>query len=107
MFIWVTALLAPVAWSAAVSMMFLLIDKTCVQGSRAMVWLNVATCILVAVAPATLVTPLRRFASDSAPLVRDLVVAGSIVFAMVMLVTAVPILMLDACSIQTSAFERS
>lgn len=107
MFIWVTALLAPVAWSAAVSMMFPLIDETCVQGSRAMVWLNVATCILVAVAPATLVAPLRRFASDSAPLVRDLVVAGSIVFAMVMLVTAVPILMLDACSIQTSAFERS
>ena len=106
-YIWITALLAPFAWTAAVSMMFPLIDETCVQGPRAMVWLTVATCILVAVAPAALIAPLRRFAGESAPLIRDLVVAGSIVFSMVMLVTAVPILMLDACSSQTSAFVRN
>jgi hypothetical protein len=106
-FMWVAALLAPVAWSAAVSMMFPLIDATCIQGSRAMVWLTVATCTLVALAPAAFIAPLRRFAGESAPLVRDLVLAGSIVFAMVMLVTAVPILMLDACSSQTSAFARN
>jgi hypothetical protein len=95
--IWVAALLAPFAWCAAVSLMFSLVDETCVQGSRLMLWVSVLSCIAVAVAPSVLIAPLRRSPDNSARLVRDLVVAGSIVFAMVMLVTGVPVLMLDAC----------
>jgi len=105
-FIWVAACVAPFAWAAAVSMMFSMIDETCVQGSRWMVWVSAATCILVAVTPAVLIAPARRSAA-SAPLIRDLVVVGSIVFAMVMLVTAVPILTLDECASQTSALARN
>lgn len=95
--IWVAALFAPFAWSAAVSLMFSLVDETCVQGSRVMLWVSVVTCISVAAAPAVLTAPLRGDPGNSARLIRDLVGAGSIVFAMVMLVTSVPVLMLEAC----------
>jgi hypothetical protein len=81
-----------------------LIDGTCVWGSRVMLWGCAITCIALAGAPAVFLGPRRRSldvnvdTATSIYLVLDLAVAGSVVLALVMLATAVPILFQNACS---------
>jgi len=99
---WVAVLVAPLAWFSAVVLMFALIGDNCAAGSRILLWVNVAACILLAVAPAVLGSWSRSLDSESAAAIRTrlilyLVVAGSVVLALVMLATAVPILLQNAC----------
>ena len=101
---WLAALLAPFAWLSALSLMTSLIDDNCSSGSRLLLWANAIACILLAVAPAAaLSAPWRRSldpettAGLRARLILDLAMAGSLMLALVMLATSVPILFLDAC----------
>src|SRR5689334_22740596 len=98
---WVAALLAPFAWLSALGMMSSLIDDNCATGSRVLLWANAIACIVLAVAPAAaLLAPWRRSldpessAGVRARLILDLAMAGSLMLALVMLATSVPILFL-------------
>lgn len=100
---WVAALLAPIAWSAALGMMFSLTKETCISGSRSGMLTVALTCVVLAAAPAVLVAPWRKSVEpDTATgertrLMFDLAVAGSLIFALVMVVSTIPILFLDSC----------
>ena len=100
---WSAALLAPFTWSAALGLLFSMIDEACMTGSRSLLWVVAITCILLAAAPAVLVAPWRRSvdastaAGERARLILDLAIAGSLIFALVMVLTAAPIVMLDTC----------
>ena len=98
------ALLAPLAWCAAIGLMSSLIDGTCVMGSHVMLWVCSITCIALAGAPAVFLGRRRRsldvntHSASSTYLILDLAVAGSVVLALVMMATAVPILFQNTCS---------
>jgi hypothetical protein len=100
---WVAALLAPFAWSAALGMMFSLTNETCMSGSRFDMLAVAITSILLAAAPAVPVVPWRKYvetdtaAGERTRLLFDLAVAGSLIFALVMVVSTIPILFLDSC----------
>ena len=99
---WVAALVAPLAWLSALVLMFSMTGENCATGSRLLLWMNTTACIALAMAPAVLGSWSRSLDPESAAGVRTrlilyLTVAGSIVLALVMLVTAVPILLQNAC----------
>ena len=100
---WVAALLAPFAWSAALGMMFSLTNETCMSGSRFSMLAVAFTSTVLAAAPAVLVAPWRKTVDpdtavgERTRLLFDLAVAGSLIFALVMVVSTIPILFLDAC----------
>jgi len=100
---WVAALLAPFAWSAELGVMFSLTNETCMSGSRAAMLSVAAACVLLAIAPAVIVWPWRRAADDNTAagerrqLIIDLAIAGSLIFAVVAILSAVPIFFLDSC----------
>jgi len=100
---WTAALLAPFAWCLALGLMFSLIDGTCATGSRIMLWACAAICVALAAAPAAILGHRRRLLDPDPEdrfhtrLVLDLAVAGSVILALVMVATAVPILSQNAC----------
>ena len=100
---WVAVLLAPFAWSAALGMMSSLNNETCMAGSRFGMLAMALSCVVLAAAPAMLVAPWRgsveanTAAGERTRLVCYLAIAGSFLFALVMVMSAVPILFLDAC----------
>jgi hypothetical protein len=88
---WLALLLAPGAWVAALILMFYLTGDACAHGSRGSLWAVLAGCVVTAVVAGGLAWPDRR---------RFLTRVGlglSAMFALVLLLMAVPVLMLGAC----------
>jgi len=99
---WLALLLAPVAWSAALGILFVLTEDACARETRASLWVVIVICIALAVLSAPLAWRTRDAAGeDGGPdRVRFLMGAAlglSAIFSAVLILMAVPILMLDAC----------
>ena len=101
--LWTLVLLAPVSWSTAFALLYSLVDETCVSGSRVASGWVAGVCLVLAALPGLLAWPWRRsadLANASAQRTRfmlDLAIGGSLLFTLVMFVTAVPIAFLDPC----------
>jgi hypothetical protein len=101
--LWVAALLAPASWAAALGILFSLTDETCVSGSRAMMSVVASMCVVLAAAPAVIAWPWRQSVSPATAagertrFMLGIAVGGSLLFALVTLLTAVPIVFLDPC----------
>ena len=101
--LWVLVLLAPVAWVTALSVLFSLTNEACISGSRSHMWWVALGCIALAALPALLAWPSRRIhdsgaaESERARFMLELATGASALFALVTLLTAVPIALLDSC----------
>jgi hypothetical protein len=100
---WIAALLAPVAWSIELGIMYSLTNETCMSGSRTAMLAVAAACVALAIAPAVFVWPWRRTAYGNSAaderrrLFLDLAIGGSLIFAVVTILSAVPIFFLESC----------
>jgi hypothetical protein len=100
---WTAVLLAPLAWSAALGILYSLTDETCARGQRGTMWAVALGCVALSLLPAPIAwTWRRRVASDGevAERVRfmfDVALGTSALFTLVLVVTAVPIAMLESC----------
>jgi hypothetical protein len=100
---WVLLLLAPCTWAAALGILFSLTDETCVSGSRSAMWLVAVSCVVLTAVPAVVAWRLKRAihsssdAAERARFMMGVAVGGSLLFALVTLISAVPIGLLDPC----------
>jgi hypothetical protein len=99
---WTALLLAPVAWAAALGILFPLTEDACARGDRASMWIVSAVCVVLALAGAALAwwsrdEPGADSGADRARFLMRVALGMSAIFALVLIVTAVPILMLGAC----------
>ena len=101
--LWGLVLLAPLAWSTAFGVLFSLVDETCTNASRLAPGWVAAICLVLAAVPGIVAWRWRRrthLATDAAERVRfmlDVAIGGSVLFTLVMMVTAAPIAFLDPC----------
>lgn len=101
--LWVLVLLAPVAWSTAFGVLYSLVDETCVSRSRLASGWVAGVCLVLAALPGLLAWGWRRTAnlvdasSERVRFMLDLAIGGSLLFTLVMVLTAVPIAFLDPC----------
>jgi len=101
--LWVLVLLAPVAWSTAFGMLISLTNETCMSGSRVAPGWVAGISLVLAALPGLLAWPWRRStnledaAAQRTRFMLDLAIGGSLLFTLVMIVTAVPIAFLDPC----------
>ena len=100
---WLTVLLAPVSWAAALGILYSLIDETCANHGRGeMVGVSVA-CLALAIVPAPIAWRWRRHidgttsSGQRARFMLELAAGASLLFALVTLISAVPIALLDPC----------
>ena len=99
---WTAMLLAPVAWAAALGILFTLTEDACARGARLSMWVVTAVCVLLALASAALAGSKREGSiddsgSDRARFMRLAALGISAMFAGVLLLMAVPILLLGTC----------
>ncbi len=101
--LWSALLLAPVAWASSLGITFSLTDETCISGSRGSMALVAVTSIVLAAAPAAIAWPWRRgvnpatAAGERMRFMLAVAAGGSVLFACVNLLAAVPILLVDPC----------
>ena len=99
---WTALLLAPVAWAAALGILFALTEDACARGDRLSLWIVTAVCLLLALSGASLAWSSREepgadSGADRARFMMRAALGISAIFALVLIVMAVPILMLGAC----------
>jgi len=99
---WIALLLAPVAWSAALGILFPLTEDACARGSRTAFWVVLLICVLSTLGGASLAWRERagiagNGGADRASFLMHVALGMSAIFALVLLVMAVPVLMLGAC----------
>ena len=99
---WTALLLAPVAWAAALGILFALTEDACVRGERLSLWIVTTVCVLLALAGASLAWQGRGDygddgGTDRARFMMRAALGISAIFAAVLMLMAVPILMLGAC----------
>jgi hypothetical protein len=99
---WTALLLAPVAWVAALGILFPLTHDACVRGSRTALWIITGACVVAALAGGALAWRERRIAAghaiaDRARFLMQVALGASALFLIVLLVMAVPVSMLGAC----------
>lgn len=106
LFLWTVVLLGPVAWSTSLATMFWLTDPTCQDGMRTRIFIVGAVCAALAVAGGLLAwRESRRSGAHSRPehsadvnrFMLDLSMGCSALFALVILVSLVPALLLSPC----------
>jgi hypothetical protein len=101
--LWVLLLLAPLAWATAFGLLFSLVDETCISGSRLAPGWVAGVCLSLAALPGLLAWPARRStnlataAAERTRFMLEVAIGGSLLFTLVMVVTAVPIAFLDPC----------
>jgi hypothetical protein len=101
--LWVIVLLAPTAWATALGVTFSLTNETCISRSRAAMAAAAVICIVLAILPAAIAWPWRQRVNadtESGERMRFMLAmaaGGSVLFALVNLLAAVPILFLDSC----------
>jgi len=101
--LWVLFLLAPCAWVAALSILFSLTNEVCMGGSRIGLWWTAVPCLALATAPGLLASVWRRghagsdAAGERARFMLDVAMGGSVLFTLVIALSAVPIALLDTC----------
>jgi hypothetical protein len=99
---WAALLLAPVAWATALAILFPLTEDACARGDRVSMWIVSTVCVVLALAGAALAwwsrdEPGTDTGADRARFLMRVALGISTIFALVLIVTAVPILMLGAC----------
>ena len=100
---WVTVLLAPVAWATALGGLYSLTDETCAHGERLPMNALAAACLVLTLIPAPIAwlrgrhTLVDSNAGERARFLFKTAVGLSALFALVTLLTAIPIFMLDPC----------
>lgn len=100
---WITVLLAPVAWAVALGGLYSLTDEVCAQGGRLPMHTVAFACLVLTLAPAPLAwlrgrhTPADTNAGERARFLFHTAVGLSGLFALVTLLTAIPIFLLDPC----------
>ena len=100
---WLALLAAPVAWAAALGALFSLVDEVCVAANRSPQWAVLAAAIVLALAPVPFAWRRARTphdghrSSDRACFLARLAIGLSIMFALVIVLSAVPVAMLSAC----------
>ena len=101
--LWTVLLLAPVAWASALGISFALLDETCAQGGHAWLVLVFGLCLLLAILPAPVAWSWRRHfdvrdqAGERTRFMLDVAIGASIVFALTVLLSAVPVFLQSAC----------
>jgi hypothetical protein len=101
--LWITWLLAPLAWALSLGLSFSLIDETCITRSRVAMALVAAISIVLAAAPAAIAWPWRGRIAAATPagermrFMLAVAAGGSVLFALVNLLAAVPVIFLDPC----------
>jgi hypothetical protein len=100
---WLTVLLAPVAWAAALGILYSLVDETCTRQGRGDMLVVGGACLALAIVPAPIAWRWRRHIDDTtssgqrARFMLELAGGASLLFALVTLISAVPIVLLDPC----------
>jgi protein-S-isoprenylcysteine O-methyltransferase Ste14 len=100
---WSVMLLAPVAWSVALGILFSLTNEVCERGDRTPMWAVALGCTALSLLPALVAWAWRRRtheAGDAGERVRfmlDVALGTSALFTLVLLVTAVPVALLGSC----------
>jgi hypothetical protein len=100
---WATVLLAPIAWATALGGLYSLTDETCAQGGRLPMDALAAACLVLTIIPAPIAwirgrhTPADSNAGERARFLFNTAVGLSALFALVTLMTAIPIFLLDPC----------
>ncbi len=99
---WTALLAAPVAWVAALGILFPLTEDACTRGVRTSFWVILAFCVLLTLGGTVLAWRERGRAganggADRASFLMQVALGSSAIFGLVLLVMAVPILFLGAC----------
>jgi len=100
---WISVLLAPVAWAIALGGLYSYTDETCAHGNRLPMDAIAFSCLALTLLPAPIAwlrgrhTPADSGSGERARFLFHTAIGLSALFALVPLVTAVPIFMLDPC----------
>jgi hypothetical protein len=103
--LWVVVLLGPIAWSISLNLMLWLTQPVCRGYSQGWLWGTGGICALLAVSAG--ITASRQLAREGlpperagvAPFMLRLAVGASAIFALVILLSMVPIAMLTPCPV--------
>jgi len=99
---WTALLLAPVAWAAALGILFPLTEDACARNSRKAFWVILAVCVISTFAGAWLAWRERAQVTgngggERASFLMHVALGMSAIFLVVLLVMAPPILFVGAC----------
>ena len=100
---WITLLLAPVAWATALGVLWSLTNESCVYQTRTAMWISAGIAVLLAAAPAPFAWARRRHldgasaAGERFRFMLETAAGVSLIFALVLLLTASSILLLTPC----------
>jgi hypothetical protein len=100
---WISVLLAPIAWATALGGLYSLTDETCSHPGRIPMGALAAACLVLTLIPAPIAwlrgrrTPADTSAGERARFLFHTAMGLSALFALVTLMTAVPIFWLDPC----------
>ncbi|HEX6396398.1 MAG TPA: hypothetical protein VFZ95_03160 [Steroidobacteraceae bacterium] len=99
---WTALLLAPLAWVAALGILFPLTEEACARNSRTAMWVILAVCVLSTLGGAWLAWRDRAQVAgnggeDRARFLAHVALGMSAIFLIVLLVMAPPILFVGAC----------
>ena len=100
---WITVLIAPLAWMGALGGLYTLTDATCAQPGRMSMSALAFACLAVTIVPAPVAwlrsrrTRIDTTTGERARFLFHTAAGLSALFAVVTLVTAIPIFMLDPC----------
>ena len=100
---WISVLLAPVAWAVALGGLYSLTDETCAHPGRMPMGALAFGCLVLTLVPAPIAWLRGRqaladsSAGERARFLFHTAMGLSALFALVTLVTAIPIFMLDSC----------
>jgi hypothetical protein len=100
---WLSLLSGPVAWASAFGILFALTDENCSPGIRLPSWIVAGTALAVALLPIPFAwSKGRRSAdvhrtADRACFLARVTLGLSVMFGLVILLTAIPLGMLDPC----------
>ena len=99
---WTALLLAPSAWAAALVTLFALTEDACVRDTRTSLWVALTICLALALAGAALAwrdrLPTQNGGRiDRACFMTAVALGLSAMFAIVLVLMAVPLLMLASC----------
>jgi len=102
---WLALLLAPLAWAAALGILFPLTTAACASGKRDFLWGVAIVCLVLALASAALAGHSTRGADGEQPgasadrtrFMVGVALGLSAIFSLVLVLMMLPILMLGAC----------
>ena len=100
---WVSVLLAPIAWAIALGGLYSYTDETCTHGSRLPMDAIACACLVLTLVPVPIAwlrgrhTPANSNSGERARFLFHTAIGLSALFALVTLVTAIPIFLLDPC----------